>query len=79
MIGPFGIEFPDPVDRVVPIYFEDGTKTRYAIQLADGSFWGQEWVRHSATGIQSRIYPTYKTRAGATKKFAKLGLGNAKS
>ncbi len=53
--------------KVVKIEYEDGTKPAWAIQLKDGSYWGQKWVTDN-----SRTYPVWSTKKRAQNKLDRL-------
>lgn len=64
--GLFGIQITVR-DKVVEIGFDDpNIKPRYAIQLESGAYWGQRLEENT------RIYPTWKTKRGAERKFNAL-------
>jgi hypothetical protein len=67
--GPFDIDFSIP-NRVIEIHMDDGSKSRFAIQLSHGGYWGQKWEVRD--GVDIRTYPIWKTKRAAEKKLQKL-------
>jgi hypothetical protein len=61
------------VNRVVELEMSDGSKSQFAIWLAQGGYYGQKWREcPHCNGDLGRTYPTWKTKKTAEKQLAKF-------